>query len=103
MKAKDKVVLETLAESLDAMDLRLAAIETRFVTLEGHLADGAHAADEGSKSLQKLQDLYVAIDDKLEQLNAMLGNYVQETQALRRTSRDLISEVRQKLKEAPGG
>lgn len=94
--------VESIAVSLEAFDSRLAEIEKRFVLLEGHLADDARASDEASKSLQKLQELYVSIDGRLEQLNSIMANYVEETKGLRRTSQQLISEVREKLKVANG-
>lgn len=92
--------LETVAKLAESFDRRISDIDARFVAVEAHLADGARAADEHSKSLQKLQELYLSIDNRLEQLNAMMGNYVEETRVLRRTSQQLISEVREKLKAA---
>ncbi len=99
--SNDKLV-EKVAVCLEAFDQRLSAIDGRFVRLESHLADDAQATEESAKSLQKLQELYLSIDDRLEQLTAMLGNYVQETKRLRVESQQLISEVRRK-NEACGG
>ena len=93
---KNAELLERVAVCLEAFDQRLSAIDQRFVRVEGHLADDATATEEGAKSLQKLQELYVSIDDRLEQLVAMVGNYVQETQRLRTSSQQLISEIRRK-------
>lgn len=92
-----KSALSRVAISLEAFDQRLSAIDTRFIRVEGHLADAAQATDEAAKSLQKLQELYMSIDDRLEQLVAMVGNYVAETQRLRTSSQQLISEVRKKV------
>ena len=92
--------LETVAQLAESFDKRISDIDKRFVAVEGHLAEGARHAEEHSKSLQSLQELYVAIDRKLEDLTAMLGNYVEETRGLRRSSNQLISEVRGKLKAA---
>jgi hypothetical protein len=90
--------IEAIAQSLEAFDARLSNIEKRFVAVEGHLADDARASDELAKSHQKLAELYVSIDGRLESVQAMLGNYVDETKRLRLTSQNLISEVREKLK-----
>lgn len=92
--------LETVAQLAESFDKRISDIDTRFVAVEGHLADGARYGEEQAKSLQRLQELYVSIDRKLEDLTAMIGNYVDETRGLRRTSQQLISEVREKLKAA---
>jgi hypothetical protein len=90
--------IETIACAFESFDARLSNVEQRFVALEGHLFDAAQATDEISKSLEKLSGLYLAIDDRLGNIEQLLSNYVSETQALRLTSRQLAAEFRERLK-----
>jgi chromosome segregation ATPase len=94
--------IEQIAQSLEAFDRRLSSIDARFVAIEGHLADDAQATDEGAKSLQKLQELYLSMDTRLSGIEALLANYVEETRGLRRSSQQLLSEVRERLRVAGG-
>ena len=98
--------LETVAELAESFDKRISDIDARFVTIEGHIADGAKAADEHSKELtnlgdsyKKLADLYVSMDKRFEDMVTTIQNYVSETAGLRQSARQLISEVREKLKD----
>lgn len=100
--------VESIAVSLEAIDGRLAEIEKRFVWVEGHLADGARAADEHSKQLTKLADDYKSLAQSYKELaneyveqgrrheetNAIVQNYVTATIELRQEARSLISTVR---------
>jgi uncharacterized tellurite resistance protein B-like protein len=95
--------IEAIARALEAFDSRLATIELRFVAVEGHLADAAHHADEHSKSLKSIQEGFVAMDGKLDNNIAIMQNYIKETRALREVTRNLHSEVREKLKVVSGG
>jgi len=95
--------IEAIAQALEAFDNRLAAMELRFVAVEGHLADAARHADEQSKSLKSIQEGFVAMDGKLDDNIAIMQNYINETRTLRDVTRSLHSEVREKLKVANGG
>lgn len=102
--------IERIAVALEAFDQRLSAIDTRFVRVEGHLADDAQATEETAVaiakmadsvsrmavSLEKLQELYVALDEKTDQHVAVMQNFITETQRLRTSSQQLISEIRRK-------
>jgi chromosome segregation ATPase len=89
--------LERIAVTLETFDTRLSSIDARFANLESSLEDDAHATEESAKSLQKLEELYLSMDQRLEHLTAMIGEYVNETRQLRRASQQLVSEVREKL------
>jgi len=90
-------IIEATAEALGTIDTRLAAIEETQVDMLGHLADDAKATEEAAKSLQKLQELYLSIDARLEELTSMVGNYVEATKGLREEARRLESSVRARL------
>lgn len=94
--------IEKLAEALETFDRRLSNIDQRFVKVEHYLAEDAAASEEGARQAQKLAELYVSIDQRLEQLTAMMSNYVDATGRLRRETALLHSEVREKLKVAGG-
>jgi chromosome segregation ATPase len=94
--------LDTLIETLATFDKRLSSMDGRFASVESSLAEDAQATDEAAKSMDKLRDLYLSIDSRLENLESLLSNYVEETKGLRLTSRSLISEVREKLKASSG-
>ena len=101
---------ERIAVVLEAFDLRLSAMDTRFVRVEGYLAEDAQATDEAAKaiekmadavarmavSVEKLQELYIALDDKTDQHVCVMQNFITETQRLRKESQQLISEIRRK-------
>jgi len=102
--------VEPIAAAMESIDSRLGAIEKRFVYVEGHLADGAKAGDEASRGLQRLGDLYLAIETRLGNIETLLGNYVdatkERTQQARRaeeTAQNLISYVRKRFPEAAEG
>lgn len=85
-------------------------MEERLVAMEGHLADDASATEEQAKSLQKLQELYISIDERLMQLNDMLGNYIEATRARERqakltedAAKGLVSEIRKRCAEQANG
>lgn len=94
--------IEKLAEALETFDRRLSSIDQRFVKVEHYEAEAAAAGEELSRQVQKLSELYVSIDQRLEQLTAMLSNYVDATGRLRRETTLLHSEVRKKLGAAGG-
>lgn len=94
---------ERIAVVLEALDQRMSAMDVRFVRMEGHLADDAQATEEAAKhlgkiaeSFSKLQELYVALDEKMDQHIAVMQNFITETQRLRTSSQRLISEVRKR-------
>lgn len=94
---------ERIAVALEALDQRLSSMDVRFVRVEGHLADAARAGDEGARAIESLttsmrtvQEAIVALADKLEQHTDVMQNFITETQRLRTTSQQLISEVRRK-------
>lgn len=76
--------------------------DRRLTTIESDMADAAAFGDEHAKQLVLLQELYVSIDKKLDDLATMMGNYVDATKELRNATRTLHSEVREKLKAASG-
>lgn len=94
MTANEKTV-EAVAEAFETFDRRLSSIES-------DMADAAAFGDESAKSLAKLQELYVSMDNKIDELKGMLGNYVEATTKLRQTTASLHSEVREKLKAVGG-
>lgn len=101
--------VDQIVASLEAFDTRLSSVDKRFVAAEGHLADGARAGDEMSRSIQKLTDLYLSIDIRLGNIETLLGNYVEATKERTRQARvseeaakGLISEVRKRCPEAIG-
>lgn len=93
---------EALAAALEAFDRRLSSIDKRFVDVEHHMAEAASAGEEGAKQAAKLADLFLSLDRRIEELAAVMSNYVEATRELRETSRNLHSEVRQKLKAIGG-
>ena len=102
--------IETIAESLEAFDTRLSSIDGRFVNVEGHLADGARAGEETSRNFQKLSELYLRLDSRLENIEKLLGNYVEATKERSAQARkaeeaaqSLISYVRRRFPEAAEG
>jgi hypothetical protein len=94
--------IELIAASLEAFDRRLSGIEARFIAVEDHLADDAQATEEGAKCMQKLQELYMSMEDRLDSIESLLSNYVEETRGLRRSSQQLISEVRENMRKSRG-
>lgn len=95
--------IERIALALEAFDQRLSAIDTRFVRVEGHLADDAQATDETAKaitrideSMRRVQELCVALDAKMDEHITVMQNFIAETHRLRTSSQQLISEVRRK-------
>lgn len=105
----DSKLVEKVATCLEAFDQRLSAIDQRFVHIEGHLADAAHAGDETSisvanlaDSMKKVQQAIVDLGDALDRNTAIMQNFVTETQRLRTSSQQLLSEVRRKLEVAGG-
>jgi hypothetical protein len=96
--------LEIVAESLETFDRRLSGIESRLVNMESYMAEDAQATEELARSTTKLSELYVALSESVDQIKALLGNYVDETRKQRQqaqrteeVARGLISEVRAKL------
>lgn len=103
-------VLEILAEALGTFDRRLSDIDIRFVDVEKSIADDAQASEDTAKSVHALQcearelnkkydkliELYKSIDATMTSMNGMVQNFVIETQRLRTSSQQLISEVRAK-------
>ena len=96
--------LEVVAESLETIDRRLSGMEARQTNMETHLAEGARASDLQAENSQKMVDLYLSLSESVDQIKALLGNYVDETRKQRQQAarteeiaRGLISEVRAKL------
>lgn len=85
-------------EQFEAFLAVMSTIDRRLANIEKDAADSAAAVDELSKSLGKLSELYVALDSRVEEGNAVMANYVDATKELRNESRQLHTLVREKLK-----
>ena len=95
--------IERIAVAFEAFDQRLSAIDNRFTRMEGHLADDAQATDETSQavanlagSMRQMQLAIVEIADEMKRNNDIIQNFITETQRLRTSSQQLISEVRKR-------
>lgn len=83
---------------LETVDRRLAHIEKDLGDQTAMGEAAAEATEAMSRSLGKLQELYIELDRKSDELADTMSNYVQATMALRNESRQLHSLVREKLK-----
>ncbi len=85
-------------EQFDRFMAVLESIDRRMQKMEADSADSASALDEASRNIQKLQELYVTLDQKTDDNATVMANYVEATKDLRNESRNLHSLVREKLK-----
>ncbi len=76
----------------------LETINTRLGRMEKDSSDSSQATQALSDSMGKIQELYVALDQKSDDNAAMFRNYVDATRELRTETTRLHSEVRSRLK-----
>lgn len=95
---KTEVVLNRVAEALETFDRSLTKVEHELANqtqLQESTVENLKVLSDGVK---ELREMFVRQGDGIEELKAMLGNYVEATQGLRRESAKLQSEVRERLK-----
>lgn len=95
---KTEVVLERVAEALETFDRSLVKVEHELANqtqLQESTVENLKVLSDGVK---ELREMFVRQSEGIDGLKAMLGNYVEATQGLRRESAKLQSEVREKLK-----
>ncbi len=85
-------------EQFDGLMAALGTLDRRLSNMERDSSDSAAAIEEMSKSMVKLQELYVSLDSKVDDNAAVVANYVDATKDLRNESRNLHTLVREKLK-----
>lgn len=88
----------------------LETFDRSLVKMEGELATQSELHESFVKNLEsitegvkELREMFIRQGDGIDELKAMLGNYIEATQGLRRESAKLQSEVREKLKVVSGG
>lgn len=100
---------EAFIELVATMDRRLSGFGERFVNVEANMAESASATDRIAENVHKLSELYITLNDNLESLKTLLGNYVEATRSRERQARQteeaakgLVSEVRKRCPDAAG-
>ncbi len=87
---------------VEAIHLSLREIEEHLASAVEAVQSQSEAQESVAANVDKLMRSHVELGDKIDNLAAMLGNYVEATAESRRETAKLQSEVRQKLKVAGG-
>jgi uncharacterized protein YukE len=98
---------DALNAILETMDRRLSGFGERFVNVEANMAESASAADRTAENVHRLSDLYLSLNQNLEDVKTLIGNYVEATRERERQSRKtdeeargLVSYIRKRFPEA---
>ena len=101
--------LEALIATFATVDRRLSALDARSINIESNMAESASATDNIAASVHKLSELYVSIDEIVNDLKTVMQNYVaavreQLRQAKLATdaAKGLVSTIREKCPDAAG-
>jgi methyl-accepting chemotaxis protein len=89
-------------DQFEALMAALTTFDKRLAHMERDTSESAAAVDEMSKSLERLTNLYVSLDNKVDDNATIISNYVDATRELRAESRNLHTLVREKLKAGNG-
>lgn len=98
---------EALIELIATMSRQLSGFGERFVAVESNMAESASATDRTAENVHKLSELYLSLNQNLEDVKTLLGNYVKAIEARERQSRKtdeeargLVSYIRKRFPEA---
>ncbi len=86
-------VVPAVARGFESIDNRLAEIETRLSEIE---TDSAGVIDDIatiSKNITELRRMFVDQAEGIESVKSLIGNYVSETQELRKQAQLLIARA----------
>lgn len=100
---------DAVIELISTMDRRLSGFAERFVNVEANMAESASATDNIAQSVQKLSELYVSIDENVNDLKTVMQNYVDAVREQLRqaklatdAAKGLVSTIREKCPGAAG-
>lgn len=100
MKAEQ--LIERVAVALETMDRRMASIESEIASSVALAEDETKNIESMANGIAELREMFVRQGDGIDELKAMLGNYIEATRGMRLETQKLQSEVREKLKAVGG-
>lgn len=68
--------IESVAEALDTLAIAIGEIQTTQVSILGHMADAAQAAEEAARHQAQTNDLLRGVSNELMHLRADLNRYI---------------------------